>query len=984
MLAATRAAALTLVLAAAAGVEAGCSDAHVVSDAGVTADAAPDAALDDAALDAGAPSDAGRSDASRPPLPVPPVAPIPPEREPAVLATWLPSTGATDLASATPVMASPIAPDFGSCGAWSGGAAAPCEPWPSGRLTCSGAEEHFPGTAACALVGSACPVAGAWAGDVPGTGDVRYVRPGPTGAGTEASPYGSISEALAAVAGTRPTPVVLALSADTFSGPIVLPAGVTLWGACPSGTILRGTGSETVVTAGPATALVNLAATGGATGINVPSLAGLTLDRVLIEGMSGAGLAVSGGSATGTRVAIRNSTGGVANGALASSGGTIDLTHAVIHHISGSMGLGAHAIDAGSTVTLDDVSIHDTGSNAISLEPSTSFSATFLVIEDVPGAISGYVANSITLAHSVLRHLGGGAVGTVGVGVALTLDSTLVDGAAIGCAVSSNGPTTLRDVIVRNVTGTPGGNGICIWATAATLDRVRVANTAVSALSIWEGASLTVRSLDVSGTGLDTPTGLLGAGVYATDHATLDLRTSRIVNARGAGVVAGGCILARCPPGADPDRMGIGTMVTLTDVQIAGVPASSDGVAAGYGVLVTGAAHATASRVSVAGTGGAMIAVGHQSLGLPAFFSTFASPSAATIGDVVLHGGGGGGGIAVLDGTSLGGSRVVVAGARGTGVEVGGAGSSSTLGELVVADVVAAPAGAMGDALVARDSGALVVDHARVVRAAGLGAHTDTSGSLTLSDAALGPCGAGVRAEGGSHATLTRVGALDVSRTAFDATGAGTTLSLTDVSLSDAALASGVGLLVRRGAAVTANAVVLDVARAGAVSMADRETSLNAADLALGFAPAGTGGQLLTVTSGATAMVVRATLDDASALGVGAFGAGATISLTELRVSGTRLGACGAMDCASALGAYDGAMLSATRFVIDGSAGNGAQLGDDRSTLTLRTGLVRAAAIGAALPAGFDEAIVLHDTTFEGCAVNVSHLPGQIPVPVVP
>jgi hypothetical protein len=113
-----------------------------------------------------------------------------------------------------------------------------CDPWPeSGYEECTAVDEaHFPGEPGCVRVGTACAPGDDWATDLPGDRPIRYVLAGaPAGGdGTRASPFGTIQEAMSGA----PSGTVVALSKGTFDEVVVLPAGVTLWGACVAETLV--------------------------------------------------------------------------------------------------------------------------------------------------------------------------------------------------------------------------------------------------------------------------------------------------------------------------------------------------------------------------------------------------------------------------------------------------------------------------------------------------------------------------------------------------------------------------------------------------------------------------------------------------------------------------------------------------------------------------------------------------------------------------
>jgi hypothetical protein len=113
-----------------------------------------------------------------------------------------------------------------------------CDPYPAGgRQECGPTEAHFPGTPGCAPIGTPCPTPGQFDPDLPSGRTIVYVAPGAlNGTGTSSStPYGALDEVpwTSLAAGT-----IVALSTGTFEGVVIVPDQVTIWGACPSGTVL--------------------------------------------------------------------------------------------------------------------------------------------------------------------------------------------------------------------------------------------------------------------------------------------------------------------------------------------------------------------------------------------------------------------------------------------------------------------------------------------------------------------------------------------------------------------------------------------------------------------------------------------------------------------------------------------------------------------------------------------------------------------------
>ncbi|RLB52842.1 MAG: hypothetical protein DRJ42_13720 [Deltaproteobacteria bacterium] len=112
-----------------------------------------------------------------------------------------------------------------------------CEPWPEVETVCAQHEMRLPGEPACRPVGAACPADG-WPADLPATG-VVYVRPGATAPadGSRTAPHPEVAAALAAL---PPDTTTLALAVGEYPVLIGVTTSLTIRGACPEQTILRG------------------------------------------------------------------------------------------------------------------------------------------------------------------------------------------------------------------------------------------------------------------------------------------------------------------------------------------------------------------------------------------------------------------------------------------------------------------------------------------------------------------------------------------------------------------------------------------------------------------------------------------------------------------------------------------------------------------------------------------------------------------------
>jgi hypothetical protein len=243
-----------------------------------------------------------------------------------------------------------------------------CDPWPEGGPhDCAADEAHFPGEPDCTRIGDPCP-AGDWAEDLPSAG-VLYVRAGAGsgGTGTRESPFGSVAEATAAA--TSGTTV--ALSRGTFDEAVVLPAGVALWGACVSDTVVASSAADetgaTITAGGADTAVRNLQVGGERRGLQVlASGASLDLHDVLVVGVVDNGVLVrGGGSLTAAGLVVRETRSRLSDGAggrglqvgrLAEEPGEADISRAAFER---NAELGVLATCTGTRLVLADVAIRE-------------------------------------------------------------------------------------------------------------------------------------------------------------------------------------------------------------------------------------------------------------------------------------------------------------------------------------------------------------------------------------------------------------------------------------------------------------------------------------------------------------------------------------------------------------------------------------------------------------------------------------------------
>ncbi len=505
----------------------GCSgSATSQRDAGVIdagAEGGDDASVDDAAADDGE-LDASVDALRLPEMPAPPIAPALPNLLPC-------PTGWREVTTTA--------------------GAVICDPFPAtGEPVCSGNTAFFPGESGCTRIGSACPASG-WAPNLPAATRTLYVRAngGNGGMGTQSNPYGQIDNAIAAA-----TPgTLIALDVGTFADSLILPDGVTLWGACAD-THIAGA--------------INL--TGGTTRIGNLTVRGKlvvqagthTLSDVIVT--EGVGLLeVNGGSVTGTSVVLHGTTAASTTSDLVYATGPqtrISLTRARLESSNGST---AHAVD-GAQIALTDVVVAD---NRYGL--SGGINGARISAERLAMVRTGINGGPLTISDAMMVAPSGGRVGLTGtsnvvsratmVGGLLTGNTGSFDDLVVqGGAVYLSGPRHQQRY--RRVQIEAAGQVAILMVTAIAdvdlqIDDLTVRGAAAMATVSCHNVAIGLhraRGVDVGG-GVDLmPVGAFtsaeisdldigivsggsGRGVYA-NSASIDLRRAHITNARGIAI----------------------------------------------------------------------------------------------------------------------------------------------------------------------------------------------------------------------------------------------------------------------------------------------------------------------------------------------------------------------------------------------------------------------------------------------------------------
>lgn len=726
-----------------------------------------------------------------------------------------------------------------------------CEPWPaSGAADCTDpGQAHFVGEPACASAGRGCP-SGVWPEDLPADRPVVYVRAGADGGdGARATPYGTIGEAVA----TAPSGAVIAVARGTYREAVALGGGLALWGACAGETTVAPTASGpggAIDVTGAGVEIRDVRVGGVRMGVTLRAAGqSARLDGVVVADAVGRGIsAAAGASVTGTGVVVRDLRG--ATGALAivaSGGGSVELTRVVVRHAR----LAAVTADGpGSSVTLHDASISDTGATSDGVGGEAVYAPhggrvelTRFAIErnrDI-SVFATDPGSEVTLSEGVVRDTWLATTAASGRGVVAQAGATVALGRVLlerhadyGVVLFGAGThASLTDVVVRDVAENRAGargHGLGAYDGAtATLTRCEIARTHDAAL-VALSAGTAIEAGDVRITRVDgrSADGRAGAGIAVELGATASV---------GRAVMSG-CAEVGIYVSDDGTSFFADNLVIERTRGRSGDGGNGRGVEIGTGAAAT-VRRAWIDQVREAG----VIVSGYRAHGI---FSDL-RVSATIRNERGIEGRGAGaqyGGVLELD-------RALLDDNAGTGIV-----AAAEAAIVVAVDVtIRAPDGERGMSIEATASALLdrvAIDGAREVGIAALGAGTRVDGRDVLVRRVRGRAGdarygRGVDAADGSSTRLARLRIEEVREAGAAATGPGTTIELSDVtvrgvSAADCALstcaarAGGFGLVAHQGGALRATRV--DVSRAAvagvvvgigaAVDLSDGEVALSA------------------------------------------------------------------------------------------------------------------------------------------------------------
>ena len=727
-----------------------------------------------------------------------------------------------------------------------------CDPWPGGELTCAADEARFPGRGTCERIGTAC--VGEWAPDLPASG-VIFVRAGETGGdGSEAAPYGTIAEGLAAaLPGT-----VVALAAGRYDEAAIVPADVELRGSCVTATIVAGPPAPglrgTIQATGAGAVVSNLTITGDRMGVYAGGGARMSLRDAIVEDAIGTGIFVLGATLEGERVVVRR-TRALADG-LAGRGVDVEMRgSATLRHVRLEENHDFGAFAAGATLSLEDSVIEDT----------------------VPQADG---------THGRALNVIGGATATVA-------RSALVGSHEIGALITQAGSSAdLTDVLVSGVAARgEDGVGLSVeMGASATLTRVRVEGAQGGGLMV-NASRVTASQLHVRDILPGAVLGLRGMCASATSSAELDV--SRAVFERCHTVGVAGSVESR---------------ISLTDTIVRDVSARASDGDLGVGIGVTLLTELTLRRVLVERTASHGVRVDDEST--LDFEDLRTEQTGADENPGV--------GLFAFQRATVTGRRLEVVGASDLGILLGLDATTVAIEDARVTGTRPVPTGdddvpTYGAALQVEEGGAAELTRVVFEDNAERGVGMLGGGRLILRDAIVrgtreasgGELGRGASVAEGSELTVERGLFEDNHETAVLAMDLGTVIRLTDVEVRGTRSRSsdgeaGRGLTVQTGARVELTRVrVLDNREAGLLLLGEAATVIGTevdvtgtlrrecADTTCEGAGAGCG---VTVNDGSRLELAGFLVEDNALCGIQLAG-GASIALSGGVVRGHPIGA---------------------------------------------------------------------------------------------
>jgi hypothetical protein len=494
---------------------------------------------------------------------------------------------------------------------------------------------------------------------------------------------------------------------------------------------------------------------------------------------------------------------------------------------------------------------------------------------------------------------------------------------------------------VENVTlsGERPGAVVGIGGTSLTLRDVLIDSTAGFGVVAANGTTLTLRNVVVRGV-RRSAAGQEGQGVYAESGARIEGRVVTVDGVEGLGVVG----------------LGEGTRVELAEVAVVrGVPLPSG--ARGNAVEVTLGATVTLRRFSLDDNGEQATYVARR--GVLKLEDGVVRRTKPRPNDDGL-----GFGLTVLNEGTLEVTRVAVVGNASTSISASGSMAKLSLTDVVVHETLPERRSmGAGFGAVVRDGASATMQRIGISRARSVGLLVDKAvlegADVVVSDilgqAADGLGGYGLQLSRGATVTFDRV-EVEGARTGGVAAGStGTVVRLSDVAirrtLGQRSDRDATGLALQDGADVT---IVRGLIEAGEMlGVGVIAARLLANDLVVrdtrGVGGDGPVGRGLQAQAGAEVAGARWLFEQNREASIAAINPATRVSVSDVTVRATLLRACvpGCPDeGGTGVAALGGSAITLSRFLVDGNARCGLELGDD-GTLDVSDGRVVGNVIGA-------------------------------------
>jgi hypothetical protein len=629
--------------------------------------------------------------------------------------------------------------------------------------SCPDGQVAWQGETQCHPIGTQCPTGDFL--DEPAihalasgyAGSLLYVKPGATGTGSIAAPFGRISAALAAA--KDGDVIVLSMGTHDEAGSpmpeVAVNKAIAIVGSCASGTIVKAptpadAGATISVTAPGGVLLANVRVTGDRKGIAVSGTQSpVRLASVEVAAARVSGVDVSKGAGVELKDVVIRGTLGTLAAPINTAGHGLDVASGAIVVINrGLLRANRHiaiaVFDTGSSLELNDAVVRDTESQESD--------------------------------HLMGRGL------NVEWGAKASVHRSIFDNNREAAVVGSTGGTTveLTDVAVRDTQAQVSGNAfgyglLAQYAATFKVSRCLVERSHWNGITVFDkGTTVELTDLVVRDTLGTEGADEFGIGLNLQPGPAVTVNRALFEGNRASGVAC----------------MGTGAKLEATDVVVHGTLSQQSDHTMGNGLDVQDGAQAQVTRGWIESNRDVGIIVFDKGSRLDLTDVTVRDTQSEETSKKV------GRGLEVTTGATVTVTRGLVEQNRDVGIIAGGEGTTIELTEVLVRNMLSRELDLKGGDALNVQAGALgtvtrsVFHNNRYqgVMAAGAGTVlnlTDLAIRDTASTERDGSGGGGIKAQGGARIVATRV-ALERNReTGIAALQAGTTIELHDVSILD-------------------------------------------------------------------------------------------------------------------------------------------------------------------------------------------------------